>query len=332
MTETTGSVVRVQSLGVDFPTGRGETLRAVEDVSFDVSQGEILGIIGESGSGKSTLGRAVAMLIKPTHGTLQVEGRPVQRIDRKALRDFRSTVQMIFQDPSAALNPRKSIRWSVREPLEIAKVGTRAERNARVLELLSAVGLGAEFADRYPHQLSGGQKQRINIARALSLRPQLMICDEVVSALDVSIQADILNLFMRIRRELGIAFIFVTHDLAVVTHISDRVAVMYLGKFMELGPAGELHDNPLHPYTKALIASEPRPHALAEGEARRPPLEGEIPNPINPPSGCRFRTRCPIAQEVCAQAEPDWRRVRQDRWVRCHFVPPLDEVSIDVPA
>jgi oligopeptide/dipeptide ABC transporter ATP-binding protein len=314
------ALVEAADLRVHFSTSGGsETVKAVDGVSFAIRSGETFGVIGESGSGKSTLGRAVVCLLKPTAGTLKLDATDPYALSGAAFRKNRRDYQIVFQDPNAALNPRMKIRDSVREPLDILGAGTRAERNARALAVLDRVGLRAEFAERYPHELSGGQKQRVNIARVLTLRPKLVVCDEVVAALDVSIQADMLNLFADLQREFGLTYLFITHDLGVVSHISDRIAVMYLGKFVELAAADDIADRPLHPYTEALLSAEPVPVPSHLRGDDRIVLEGEIPSPISPPSGCRFRTRCHFAREICASTEPAWREVEPDRFVACHF-------------
>ena len=314
------SIVEASDLRVHFSTAGGaETVKAVDGVSFAVTRGETFGVIGESGSGKSTLGRAVVCLLKPTAGGLKLDATDPYALSGAAFRRNRRDFQIVFQDPNAALNPRMRIRDSVREPLDILGEGTRAERNARAVAVLDRVGLRAEFAERYPHELSGGQKQRVNIARVLTLRPKLVVCDEVVAALDVSIQADMLNLFADLQREFGLTYLLITHDLGVVSHISDRIAVMYLGKFMELGASGDIAERPLHPYTEALLSAEPTPLPSHLRTTERIVLQGEIPSPISPPSGCRFRTRCPFAQDLCASTEPEWRELEPGRFVACHF-------------
>jgi len=316
----TAPIVSVQDLRVRFATqDRRETVKAVDGVSFDVVPGETFGIIGESGSGKSTLGRAVVCLLKPTEGKVLLGGTDPYSIPSGELRRRRRAFQIIFQDPNAALNPRMNVLDSIREPLDIAGEGTRAARNRIAQEMLERVGLRPEFGARYPHELSGGQKQRINIARVLTVRPSLIVCDEVVEALDVSIRADILNLFAELQREFGLTYLFITHDLGVVSHVSTRIAVMYLGRFMELGPADAIAERPLHPYTQALLSAEPIPLPSGMREARRIILQGEIPSPTNPPGGCRFRTRCPHAQPVCASNMPDWREAAPGHFVACHF-------------
>ncbi|MFO1081477.1 MAG: oligopeptide/dipeptide ABC transporter ATP-binding protein [Reyranellaceae bacterium] len=314
------ALVEAVDLKVHFPTAGGsETVKAVDGVSFALRPGETFGVIGESGSGKSTLGRAVVCLLRPTAGTLKLDSADPYALGARDFRRKRRDFQIVFQDPNAALNPRMRIRDSVREPLDILGEGSRSERNDRALAVLERVGLGREFGERYPHELSGGQKQRVNIARILTLRPKLVVCDEVVAALDVSIQADMLNLFADLQREFGLAYLFITHDLGVVSHISDRVAVMYLGKFVELGAADDIAERPLHPYTEALLSAEPVPLPAALRKSERIVLEGEIPSPISPPSGCRFRTRCRFAQDICQKEEPAWREPEPGRYVACHF-------------
>ena len=314
------TLLEVTDLKVHFSTSGGsETVKAVDGVSFAMNRGETFGVIGESGSGKSTLGRAVVCLLKPTAGALRLDNGDPYALSGAAFRRNRRDYQIVFQDPNAALNPRMKIRDSVREPLDILGEGTRAERNARAVAVLDRVGLRAEFAERYPHELSGGQKQRVNIARVLTLRPKLVVCDEVVAALNVSIQADMLNLFADLQREFGLTYLFITHDLGVVSHISDRIAVMYLGKFVELAAADDIAERPLHPYTEALLSAEPVPLPSHLRTGDRIVLQGEIPSPISPPSGCRFRTRCSFAQDTCAAVEPEWREIEPGRFVACHF-------------
>lgn len=315
------SIVAVDDLKVHFRVNRGrDWLRAVDGVSFAVESGGTLGVIGESGSGKSTLGRALVMLQSRTAGRMSLGGTDPDRLSPRELRRFRRDYQIIFQDPRAALDPRQTVLQSVREPMEIQRVGSAAERNEIGVAVLERVGLGASFRHRYPHELSGGQKQRVNIARALTVRPKLLVCDEVVAALDVSIQADILNLFNDLQDEFGLTYVFITHDLSVVAHVSDRIAVMYLGVFVELGSKAQLVDNPRHPYTRALLETAPQPLPSYMRGSRRQLLTGEIPSPVAPPSGCRFRTRCPIAEDVCAGEVPRWREVEPGHWVACHLV------------
>jgi peptide/nickel transport system ATP-binding protein len=313
-------MLELEDVEIHFPSGnRGETVKAVDGVTLSVAPGETLGVIGESGSGKSTLGRAMAGMLLPTRGRVRHLGMDPATIPRAEFARHRRDFQIVFQDPNAALDPRMTIGQSVREPLDIVNVETRPQRDRRVLDLLDRVGLNAGFALRYPHELSGGQKQRANIARAIALDPKLLVCDEVVAALDVSIQADILNLFARLQGELGLAYVFITHDLGVAAHIADRIAVMYLGKVVEMGPAAEIMQRPLHPYTKALLSSEPVPLPKGMRPEKRIVLTGEIPSPVSPPSGCRFRTRCWLATERCAEEEPAWQQYGPAHWNACHF-------------
>ncbi len=317
------ALVRVRDLCIAFPTGDGaETVKAVDGVSFEVRAGETFGIIGESGSGKTTLGRALVSLLQPSSGSIELDGVDLRTLSSRRLREYRRQFQIIFQDPHAALNPRQTILASVREPLQIIGGQSPAEVDRIALDALARVGIAPEQANRYPHMVSGGQKQRINIARVLTLRPKMIVCDEVVAALDVSIRGDVLNLFADLQREFGLTYVFITHDLSVVAHISDRVAVTYLGRFMELGPAEDVTEGPLHPYTEALMSAEPIPLPASMREGRRIVLEGEIPSPIDPPSGCRFRTRCPHARPRCTDEVPAWRELRPDHWVACHFATP----------
>ncbi len=313
-------LVSVRDLGIRFATrDHTDTVKAVDGVSFDVMPGETFGVIGESGSGKTTLGRALVSLLKPSSGQVLHDGIDLHALPAGKLREHRRHYQIVFQDPNAALNPRQTILASVREPLEIAGGLDAAAIEQRAFGALARVGIAPEYGRRYPHMLSGGQKQRVNIARVLTLRPRLIVCDEVVAALDVSIRGDVLNLFADLQREFGLTYVFITHDLSVVSHISDRVAVTYLGRFMELGPTEAVTEQPLHPYTEALMSAEPVPLPSTMRTQRRIVLEGEIPSPIDPPSGCRFRTRCRHVQPLCAQQVPAWRELRPAHWVACHF-------------
>jgi oligopeptide/dipeptide ABC transporter ATP-binding protein len=315
-----GPIMTVRNLRVLFPTRQGrDTVKAVDGVDFDVRAGETFGIIGESGSGKTTLARALVSLIAPTEGQILHDGLDPATLRGAAFRAHRRDYQIVFQDPNAALNPRMSILDSVIEPAEIMRDGTDESRRKAGFAVLARVGLPRELASRYPHQLSGGQKQRVNIARVLMLRPKVIVCDEVVAALDVSIRGDILNLFADLQREFNLTYVFITHDIAVVSHISDRIAVTYLGRLMELGAAADVIERPLHPYTQALLSAEPVPLPSTMRTNRRIVLEGEIPSPVIPPSGCRFRTRCPAAQARCADEVPDWRQLKPGHWVACHF-------------
>jgi peptide/nickel transport system ATP-binding protein/oligopeptide transport system ATP-binding protein len=315
------SLVSIRNLQVHFPLRhRRVTVKAVDGVSFDVMAGQTLGIIGESGSGKSTLGRALIGLITPTGGSVLHEGSDPFRLSRNEFAVHRRDYVAVFQDPHSALDPRMTIAQSVQEPLDIVGELPHNKRNTRVAELLERVGLNPDHGQRYPHELSGGQKQRANIARALTLNPKLIVCDEVVAALDVSIQAEILNLFADLQRAFKLTYIFISHDLGVVAHVSDHIAVMYLGKIVEYGPAADLMRNPLHPYTRALLSAEPCAlPARLRTKKQVITLQGEIPSPLNPPSGCRFRTRCWMVRDVCS-TEPPLRAVATDRQAACHFV------------
>jgi len=314
------TILTVDRLDVTFKGRRAhQKVRAVVDVSFAVRQGETFGVIGESGSGKSTIGRTIVCLERPSAGRILHFGKDPFQMSSRELRRHRRSFQIVFQDPNAALDPRMTILDSVREPLDVAGIGRPSERRMKALAMLDRVALSEELALRYPHEISGGQKQRANIARALVLHPDLIVCDEVVAALDVSIQADMLNLFADLQREFGLTYVFISHDLRVVAHISDRVAVMYAGKLVELASAEMLMDRPLHPYTQALLSAEPEPRVSEAGDRRRVVLKGEIPSPLSPPPGCRFHTRCPIAQPECAFREPEWREFEPGRFVACHY-------------
>lgn len=314
-------ILSVRDLRILFPTRDGrDTVKAIDGVNFDVRAGETFGVIGESGSGKTTLGRALVSLIAPTDGQILHDGTNPASLGTAEFRKHRRDYQIIFQDPNAALNPRMTIIDSVIEPLEVMREGNDTSRRKRGVEALERVGLSPETASRYPHQLSGGQKQRVNIARVLTLRPKVIVCDEVVAALDVSIRGDVLNLFTDLQREFGLTYVFITHDISVVSHVSDRVAVTYLGKLMELGPTEDVIEHPLHPYTKALLSAEPVPLPSSMRVDKRIILEGEIPSPVAPPSGCRFRTRCPSVQPRCAAEVPEWRELKPGHMVACHFV------------
>jgi oligopeptide/dipeptide ABC transporter ATP-binding protein len=292
-------------------------VKAVDGVSVAIREGETLGLVGESGCGKSTLGRAILRLEEPTSGEVLFEGRNILTFDPKQLRALRRQMQIIFQDPFSSLNPRKTVAQIVGEPLLVHGLGNRLERDQRVEELLGVVGLRAEHMRRYPHMFSGGQRQRIGVARALALNPKLVICDEAVSALDVSIQAQVLNLLKDLQDEFGLTYLFISHDLHVVEHVSDRVAVMYLGKVVELAAKAEIYLRPLHPYTQALLSASPMPDPTIK--RRRIILKGDVPSPINPPPGCRFHTRCPYAESVCRQSEPELREERDGHFAACHF-------------
>jgi oligopeptide/dipeptide ABC transporter ATP-binding protein len=317
-TPASNAILEVEGLEIVFGGRRGK-VRAVDGVDFAVRQGETFGIIGESGSGKSTVGRCIVCLLPPSAGQVRHEGTDPFALGAADLRKHRRGFQIIFQDPNAALDPRMTILDSVCEPLVVAGVGNAAERRRKALQMLDRVALSPELADRYPHEISGGQKQRANIARALVLEPKLIVCDEVVAALDVSIQADMLNLFADLQRDFDLTYVFISHDLRVVAHISDRVAVMYFGKLVELGPADVLMTAPLHPYTAALLSAEPEPVPAHLRNRQRIILQGEVPSPLAPPSGCRFHSRCPRAEGRCTVDEPAWRELLPGRMVACHF-------------
>ncbi len=294
-------------------------IHAVDGVSFDVHRGETLGLVGESGCGKSTTGRTILQLYRPTSGSVYLDGVDLARLSRKELRPVRRTMQMIFQDPYASLNPRLTVGEIVGDPLVVYREGRRRQIQEEVRTLLELVRLDPSYANRYPHEFSGGQRQRIGIARALALRPKLVVCDEPISALDVSIQAQIINLLVELQKQLHLTYLFIAHDLSMVRHVCDRVAVMYLGVIMELADSVGLYQDPLHPYTKALLSSVPIPDPLVEEKRKRVILTGEIPSPAHPPSGCRFRTRCPIAQPVCGESTPALRELRPGHFAACHF-------------
>src|SRR5712691_11429752 len=311
-----GQLVRVRELVKHFPVEGGDDVwRAVDGVSFDISRGETLGLVGESGCGKSTTGRCLLRLIEPTHGDIEFEGRDVTAMGRRELRELRREMQIIFQDPSASLDPRMKIGDIIAEPLVIHKIGNRAEQHERVAWLLGKVGLDPDFRKRYSHEFSGGQLQRIGVARALAQNPKLIVADEPVSALDVSVQAQVVNLLQDLQKEFHLTYLFISHGLAVVEHISTRVAVMYLGRIVEVASALELYARPLHPYTQALLSAIPVPDPKEKRE--RIILKGDVPTARNPPSGCRFRTRCPIAIDECAQIDPELREISPGHAVAC---------------
>jgi oligopeptide/dipeptide ABC transporter ATP-binding protein len=313
-------LVRVRGLFKHFPVAASDdVVRAVDGVTFEIFKGETLGLVGESGCGKSTVGRCLLRLIEPTRGEISFEGKDVRALSGKALRSVRAEMQIIFQDPYASLNPRLKVRDIVGEPLVIHGTGTREERRERVAELLRKVGLDPDYMNRYPHEFSGGQRQRLGIARALALNPKLIVADEPVSALDVSVQAQVINLLEDLQAEFNLTYLFISHGLAVVEHISNRVAVMYLGRIVEVASAVELYANPQHPYTRALLSAIPVPDPTRKRE--RIVLTGDVPTPINPPSGCRFHTRCPDAIPECSQIDPDLREVAPGHTVACIRAP-----------
>ena len=292
-------------------------LKAVDDVSFAIRRGETLGLVGESGCGKTTVGRTLLHLYKPTDGEIWFDGKKIET--RKDILDYRRRSAMVFQDPYSSLNPRMTVADIIGEPLDVHKMySSQKERQERILELMARVGLNSEHANRYAHEFSGGQRQRIGIARALAVNPQFVVCDEPVSALDVSIQAQVINMFDELQDQMGLTYLFIAHDLLVVRHISDRIAVMYLGKMVELADAKEIYDHPLHPYTKSLMSAVPLPDPKKARENKRIVLSGDIPSPLNAPSGCPFRTRCPHATEACAASMPEFREVAAGHFVACH--------------
>ena len=312
---------KVGSKGIVFGIGsHRQTVQAVDDVDLIIRRGETLGLVGESGCGKSTLGYTLLQLERPTSGEVYFDGQELSKLKNKQLRPIRRKMQIIFQDPAAALDPRMTIGQAIAEPLIFHQILPRAEMDERVTDLLSTVGMNPYFKNRYPHEFSGGQQQRIVIARALAVEPDFIVCDEPISALDVSIQAQIINLLEQLQDQLGLTYLFISHDLRVVRHISDRVAVMYLGKIVEQSVSEDLYENPLHPYTRALLSSVPAPNPIIAKSKGRIVLEGDVPSPINPPSGCHFRTRCPIAVATCADREPPLREVQKDHLVACHLV------------
>ena len=330
-----GTILRVENLVKYFAIRKGLFKRtvgqvhAVDGVDLEVREGETVGLVGESGCGKSTLARTILKLIEPTSGRIIVNGRDITKYKRKQMRAVRRELQIVFQDPYASLNPRMTVRNIVGEPLKIHGIaGNPAERNSRVEELLRTVGLSPEHANRFPHEFSGGQRQRIGVARALALNPQLLILDEPVSALDVSIRAQVINLFESLQRDFGLSYLFVAHDLSIVKHVSDRVAVMYLGKIVEVGTREQVYQRPTHPYTQALLSAVPIESPRQRGKRKRIVLEGDVPSPANPPSGCRFRTRCWKAQEICAEVEPLLENRSFDHPSACHFAEAVEPLKL----
>ena len=292
-------------------------LKAVDDVSFSIRRGETLGLVGESGCGKTTVGRTLLHLYKPTDGEIWFDGKQI--VTKKDIAEYRQKTAMVFQDPYSSLNPRMTVADIIGEPLDVHKMyKSEAARKERILELMAQVGLNSEHANRYAHEFSGGQRQRIGIARALAMKPRFVVCDEPVSALDVSIQAQVINMFDELQDKMGLTYLFIAHDLLVVRHISDRIAVMYLGKMVELADAKEIYDHPLHPYTRSLMSAVPLPDPRMARENRRIVLSGDIPSPLNAPSGCPFRTRCPYASDICAQSMPEFKDVGGGHFVACH--------------
>jgi len=318
---STEPLLQINQLSKHFHLGRGQTLKAVDNISFSVDRGETLGMVGESGCGKSTAGRTILRLYEPTAGEAWYGGTNIYGLKPGQLKAFRREMQMIFQDPYASLNPRMTIMDIIGEALDIHHLAdSRSARRKRVEELLYLVGLNPEHSTRYPHEFSGGQRQRIGIARALAVDPKFIICDEPISALDVSIQAQVVNLLKDLQKRLGLTYLFIAHDLSMVKHISDRVAVMYLGQIVELADSETLYAEPLHPYTRALMSAIPVPDPDFEADKERIVLSGELPSPLNPPSGCSFRTRCPYATSICAEREPEFREAKPGHHVACHLV------------
>ena len=318
-------LLSIEDLKMHFPIYRGVIRRqigavhAVDGISFDIRRGETLGLVGESGCGKSTTGRTILQLYRPTAGSVHFDGVDLVKLKGEELRSMRRKMQMIFQDPYASLNPRMSVADIVGEPLIVHSVANAKEIKERVEHLLELVKMEPAFASRYPHEFSGGQRQRIGVARALALQPSFIICDEPISALDVSIQAQVVNLLEELQEQFNLTYLFIAHDLSMVRHISNRVAVMYLGVIVELASRDNLYKKPLHPYTQALLSAVPIPDPVADAKRHRTILEGDVPSPVNPPSGCRFRTRCPIAEAVCAEERPAFRELEPGHFVACHF-------------
>ena len=321
-------LLQVEHLKQYFPAGgmgkNRKFVKAVDDVSFFVNKGETLGLVGESGCGKATTGRSILRLYEPTGGKITFDGNVILDVENKVKVDmlpYRQKMQMVFQDPYASLDPRMTVGDIVGEAIDIHKLAAnKKERHDMIISMLEKVGLNSEHANRYPHEFSGGQRQRVGIARALAVNPQFIVCDEPISALDVSIQAQVVNMFEELQEQMGLTYLFIAHDLSVVKHISDRIGVMYLGKMVELADSYELVARSLHPYTKSLISAIPIADPIKARASKRIVLQGDVPSPLNPPTGCRFRTRCPYADECCAQKEPEWREVEKGHYVACHHV------------
>ncbi len=321
-----GTLLAVKNLKKHFKIGgglfknrAGQVLKAVDGVTFDIKRGETFGLVGESGCGKTTLGQTIVRLYEPTSGQIIFDGTDISELREEKLRPLRRGMQMIFQDPGSSLDPRMTVGDIIGEPLDVFRVGSKDEQKQRIEELLRIVGLNAYFVNRYPHEFSGGQRQRIGIARSLALNPKLIVCDEAVSALDVSIQAQVLNLLNDLQEQFGLTYLFVAHNLAVVAHVSDRIGVMYLGKMVELGSTPQIYDHPLHPYTKALLSAIPIPQVGVKKKVERIILTGDVPSPINPPSGCPFHPRCPIATQRCSVDPPLFEQKESGHWAACHY-------------
>jgi len=316
--ENNDTLIEVRNLKKFFKIG-DSTLKAVNDLSFTIKRGETLGVVGESGCGKSTAGRTILRLYEPTEGDVLFEGQSIMRLNNQEMKAMRRNMQMIFQDPYASLNPRMTVGDIIGEALDIHGLASGKERKERIQELLALVSLNREHMNRFPHEFSGGQRQRIGIARALAVEPKFIVCDEPISALDVSVQAQVVNLLEKLQEKMGLTYMFIAHDLSMVKYISDRVAVMYLGKMVELADSDDLYSRPLHPYTQALLSAIPIPDPKVERTRQRIVLEGDVPSPMNPPSGCPFRTRCPKAMPQCAEAEPVWKEVEKGHFTACHL-------------
>jgi len=314
------NLIEVKDLKKHFKVGRNQILKAVDGISFNIKEGETLGLVGESGCGKSTTGRTLIRLYEATDGDVIFDGMNIHKLNRKEMKNFAKQVQMIFQDPYASLNPRMTVGDIIGEGMDIHNIRKGKERTAKIYELLETVGLNREHASRFPHEFSGGQRQRIGIARALSIEPKFIVCDEPISALDVSIQAQVVNLLEDLQEKMGLTYLFIAHDLSMVKHISDRIAVMYLGAIMELTTSEHLYDEPLHPYTQALLSAIPIPDPDIERSRSRIILEGDVPSPINPPEGCKFQKRCKYAKDICREKAPELREVKPDHFVACHLV------------
>jgi len=313
-------LIEVKNLKKYFEVGKNATLKAVDDVSFNILKGETLGLVGESGCGKTTCGRTVMGLYGATDGEILFDGDDISKYDKKQKKEFTRRAQIIFQDPYASLNPRMTVGDIIGEGIDIHNLHKGNERQARIYELLQLVGLNKEHASRFPHEFSGGQRQRIGIARALAIEPDFIVCDEPISALDVSIQAQVVNLLIKLQNELGLTYLFIAHDLSMVKHISDRVGVMYLGTMVELASSKDLYDKPLHPYTQALLSAIPIPDPDATKKKARIPLEGEVPSPINPKPGCRFAPRCRYAKPICSEKNPEFREIEPNHFAECHIL------------
>jgi oligopeptide transport system ATP-binding protein len=332
MTSNNAVLVQVRNLKKYFPVFKGlivkhhvKDVKAVDDISFDIYKGETLGLVGETGCGKTTAGRTILKLYKPTSGQIIFEGVDLAVLPENEMRHMRQRMQMIFQDPYASLNPRMTVGSIISAPLDVHTLLNRKEKHDRIQELLNIVGLNPDFVNRYPHEFSGGQRQRIGIARALAVNPDLVICDEPISSLDVSIQAQVVNLLEELQEQLGLTYLFIAHDLSMVRHISNRMVVMYLGKIMELANRNEIYARPMHPYTRALLSAVPIPDPDKAARRKRTILKGDIPSPLNPPMGCNFNTRCPLATEECFTTDPEYQEIEPEHFVACHHAhPPQD--------